>query len=207
MDGKSLDGGFHDAPVEAARAFRAAMSAMARPGRIEPLDAATPPAPTSKAAGSLLLTLADHETGVYLAGDHDCAAMRDWLTFHTSAPLVAPQDAAFALGAWEALLPLSSYPVGTPEYPDRSTTLIVEMEDLHGEGALLKGPGIKEAARLNLPDANLMQANNRHFPLGLDFFLTCGSRVAALPRSTKVMALPRSTKVMALPRSTEVASD
>lgn len=188
MDGRSLEGGFQDAPVEAARAFRAAMSAMARPGRIEPLDAATPPLPASKAAGSLLLTLADHETGVYLAGDHDCAAMRDWLTFHTSAPLVGPQEAVFALGRWEALLPLSDYPVGTPEYPDRSTTLIVEMDDLHGDGALLKGPGIKDAAHLNLPDAAMMQANTQHFPLGLDFFLTAGSRVAALPRSTQVEA-------------------
>ncbi|MEO0774357.1 MAG: phosphonate C-P lyase system protein PhnH [Pseudomonadota bacterium] len=186
MDGKSLEGGFQDAPTEAARAFRAAMAAMARPGRIEPLDAATPPAPTSKAAGSLLLTLADHETGIYLAGDHDCAAMRDWLTFHTGAPLVGPGEADFALGTWEALLPLSAFPVGTPEYPDRSTTLIVEMEDLHSEGAILKGPGIKDVASLNLPDAKLMQANHQHFPMGLDFFLTSGSRVAALPRSTQV---------------------
>ncbi len=188
MAGTTLDGGFQNAPVEAARAFRAAMQAMARPGQIEALDAASPPAPASKAAGSLLLTLADHETGIYLAGAHDCATLRDWLTFHTGAPLVAPEQATFALGTWEALLPLSAYPAGTPEYPDRSTTLIVEMDDLHGEGALLKGPGIKDAARLNLPDAKMMQANTQHFPLGLDFFLTCGSRVAALPRSTQVEA-------------------
>ncbi|MEO0751274.1 MAG: phosphonate C-P lyase system protein PhnH [Pseudomonadota bacterium] len=182
----SLEGGFQDAPVDSARAFRAAMSAMARPGWIEPMDAATPPHPASKAAGTLLLTLADHETGIYLAGDHDTPMMRDWLAFHTSAPIVGASEAHFALGTWEALLPLSQYPVGTPEYPDRSTTLIVEMDALECDGVVLKGPGIKDTAELNLPDAKAMQANNAQFPLGLDFFLTCGSRVAALPRSTQV---------------------
>ncbi|MEL7013309.1 MAG: phosphonate C-P lyase system protein PhnH [Pseudomonadota bacterium] len=181
-----LEGGFQDAPVDAARAFRSAMSAMARPGQIEMLDAAIPPSPISKAAGTLLLTLADHETGIYLAGDHDTAIMREWLAFHTSARIVAAGEAHFALGTWEALLPLSQFSIGTSEFPDRSTTLIVEMDDLKSEGTYLKGPGIKDTAALNLPDAKEMQANNAQFPLGLDFFLTCGSRVAALPRSTQV---------------------
>ena len=48
--------------------FRAAMRAMARPGTIEMLGAARPPAPVSAAAGTLLLTLCDHDTGLHLAG-------------------------------------------------------------------------------------------------------------------------------------------
>lgn len=187
---EGLSGGFQDAPVNAARAFRAAMSVMARPGWIEPLDAATPPEPASKAAGTLLLTLADHETGIFLAGDHDTPMMREWLAFHTGAPIVTAANAQFAIGTWDALLPLSQFPVGTSEYPDRSTTLIVEMESLESDGAILKGPGIKDTAQLNLPDALEIQTNNAQFPLGLDFFLTSGSRVAALPRSTQVQAVP-----------------
>ena len=59
MTADALTGGFADAPRDAARAFRAALNALARPGRIEMLAGAVPPAPLSVAAGTLLLTLAD----------------------------------------------------------------------------------------------------------------------------------------------------
>lgn len=190
MEASVLEGGFGDAPVEAARAFRAAMRVMARPGTIEALEAARPPKPVSVAAGTLLLTLCDHETGVYLAGAYDTAELREWLAFHTGAPVVAAGEAQFALGDWAALMPLSQYAVGTPEYPDRSATLIVEMEGLEAKGTGLRGPGIKERAELSLPDAEAMTANAAQFPLGVDFFLTCGDRVAALPRSTRLEDAP-----------------
>ncbi len=186
MQTEALTGGFGDAPVDAARAFRGAMNAMARPGRIEDLTGAVPPAPLSVAAGVLVLTLCDAETPVYLAGDHDAPAVREWITFHTGAPFAGPDGAMFALGSWEALGPLEAYPVGTPEYPDRSTTLIVEMAELVADGAVLRGPGIRDTARLSLPEVAAFQHNAKAFPLGLDFFLTCGTRVAALPRATKV---------------------
>ena len=190
MEASVLEGGFGDAPVEAARAFRAAMRVMARPGTIESLDAARPPSPVSVAAGTLLLTLCDHETGVYLAGAYDTAELREWLAFHTGAPGVAAGEAQFALGDWADLMPLSQYAVGTPEYPDRSATLIVEMERLEAKGTGLRGPGIRERAELSLPDADVMTANAAQFPLGVDFFLTCGDRVAALPRSTRLEDAP-----------------
>ena len=187
MQTHALEGGFSDAPVAAARAFRTAMRVMARPGTIEALDgAARPPAPASAAAGTLLLTLCDPDTGVHLAGAHDAPALRDWIAFHTGAPVAAPDAAQFALGSWEALMPLSQYGLGTPEYPDRSATLIVEMAALTTEGTALYGPGIRDRAELSLPDAQGMRENAARFPLGLDFLLTCGGRVAALPRSTRL---------------------
>ncbi|WP_212523436.1 phosphonate C-P lyase system protein PhnH [Actibacterium sp. MT2.3-13A] len=188
MDTQSLTGGFADAPVEAARAFRAALQAMARPGRIEAIAGATPPAPLSPAAGTLLLTLADAETPVHLAPSHDRPALRDWLTFHTGAPLVGPGEAVFAVGAWAALQPLDAYRIGVPDYPDRSATLIVEMEGLSALRARLTGPGIKDVAALSLPDIAAFQRNALLFPLGLDFYFTAGDRLAALPRTTKVEA-------------------
>lgn len=181
-----LAGGFADPPVDAARAFRAAMSAMARPGQIERVAGVVPPAPVSPAAGTLLLTLVDAETPLHLAGEADCGAVRDWLAFHTGAPIVGPERATFALGTWEALGPLDAYPVGLPEYPDRSATLIVEMDRLEPEGARLSGPGIEHAAALSLPERAAFQANAALFPLGLDFYFTCGDRLAALPRTTRV---------------------
>ena len=186
MDTDTLTGGFADPSRDAARAFRAALQALARPGRIETVTGAAPPAPCSMAAGVLLLTLCDGTTGLHLAGDHDAEALRDWVRFHTGARLVRAEDADFALGTWPALAPLDRYRTGTSKYPDRSATLIVEMPVLTATGARLTGPGIETEARLSLPEAAAFQANRRRFPLGYDCYFTCGERLAGLPRSTRV---------------------
>lgn len=185
MTPAALQGGFADAPVQAAVAFRACLQAMARPGSIHRVQGAVPPAPLSPAAGAALLVLADPGTPVHLAGAHDTAMVRDWVTFHTGAPLVGPGEAAFAVGVWKAL-EIGAFRIGTPEYPDRSATLIVELAVLAGEGASLRGPGIRDRAALSLPDVAPFQRNAALYPLGLDFLFTCGDRIAALPRTTKV---------------------
>ena len=186
MHASELEGGFANAPHEASTAFRGAMRAMAMPGTIEVLSGADGPAPLSCAASTLLLTLCDPETPLYLAGGCDVPAVRAWITFHTGAPLVGPDAAMFAVGPWADLMPCSAYGIGTPEYPDRSATLIVEMSALENDGACLSGPGIQSEAFLNLPDIQFSKANAALYPLGIDLFLTHGDRVAALPRTTKV---------------------
>jgi alpha-D-ribose 1-methylphosphonate 5-triphosphate synthase subunit PhnH len=184
----TLTGGFTDPPVEAARAFRAILDAMARPGRIVVLAGAAAPAPASPALAAALLTLADTTTPVHLAGGHDTPGLRDWLRFHTGAPLTDRAEAAFAVGTWDALLPLDGYAPGTAEYPDRSATLMVELPWLAAEGVRLTGPGIQTVAHLSLPDIAAFRDNAARFPLGLDFVFTCGDRLAALPRTTRVEA-------------------
>ena len=184
----SYGGGFATPPVDAANAFRAAMNAMARPGSVQDITGAEPPAGISAAAGCLLLTLCDPETGIYLAPDVDCPALRSWLAFHTGAPFVAAEKADFALGSWQALLPLDQYPIGTSEYPDRSATLIVELTEFAAPNASLTGPGIKDSTPFALPDVGACQGNAAKFPLGVDFFFTCQSQLAALPRSTTLLA-------------------
>jgi alpha-D-ribose 1-methylphosphonate 5-triphosphate synthase subunit PhnH len=81
---------------------------------------------------------------------------------------------------------LAVYQIGTAEYPDRSATLIVECAELAQSGATLAGPGIKDTVQLKLPDLESFQANSLRYPLGLDFFFTSGTQVAALPRSTQI---------------------
>ncbi len=188
MNADVLKGGFADAPVDAAHAFRAAMNVMARPGTMETLQGAQPPAPLSIAAGTLILTVCDPDTPLHLAGEHDCAAVREWIAFHTGAPIVEAEFAMFAVGAWPALAPLNRFAIGTPEYPDRSATLIVEREGLVVEGMTLHGPGIKDSKTMSLPETEAFQMNALLFPLGLDFFFTSGDQVSALPRTTKVEA-------------------
>ena len=182
----ALTGGFADAPVDAAHAFRAIMTVMARPGEIRTAAQATPPAPLSVAAGTVILTLCDPEAGLYLAGPCDTPQVRDWVAFHTGAPFAGPENCTFAVGRWETLAPLSAYPVGTPDYPDRSATLIVECTTLAAEGAALSGPGIRDRAALSLPEVAAFRDNHARFPLGLDFLFTCDTSIAALPRSTRV---------------------
>lgn len=186
MTATTLEGGFEAPAHQAASAFRQIMEAMARPGQIREIAGTAPPAPLSVAAASVILTLCDTTTPVYLAGAHDTAALRQWIAFHTGAPLSGPGQCAFAIGDWAALAPLPAYPVGTAEYPDRSATLIVEMPELTRTGATLNGPGIRDQITLSLPDRAAFQMNAAQFPLGLDFILTCGARLAALPRSTEV---------------------
>jgi alpha-D-ribose 1-methylphosphonate 5-triphosphate synthase subunit PhnH len=186
MRNDALTGGFTEAAPQAARAFRAAMNALARPGRIETISGARAPAPVSSAAATLLLTLCDGETPLHLAPGHDGPEIRDWVAFHIGAPIVAPREAMFAVGGWAALAPLDAYPMGTSEYPDRSATLIVERAELGAQGPRLAGPGIETVARLTLPETAAFRANRALFPLGLDFFFTAGDRVAALPRTTHV---------------------
>ena len=172
MQTNILSGGFADAAIQSAHAFRSVMEAMARPGTIQNLEGASPPSPLSPAAGAVLLTLCDTETPLYLAGCMDCDDVRAWVSFHVGAPFVGPEHSMFA--------------IGTPEHPNRSATLIVDSAPLSQTGAKLTGPGIKDQARLSLPELNAFQANRALFPLGLDFIFTCTRHVAALPRTTEV---------------------
>jgi len=188
MTPEAMIGGFADAPSQSARGFRAILTALSRPGSIHCVDGAQPPAPLSQAASVVALVLLDNTTPIHLAGAYDCATVRDWITFHTSAPLVDAADAMFALGCWQALRPVSRFSVGTSEYPDRAATLIVEMDQLDTAGTVLRGPGIKRTARLSLPETSAFIANRTLFPLGFDAILTCGNRMAGVPRSTIVEA-------------------
>ncbi|PKP80215.1 MAG: phosphonate C-P lyase system protein PhnH [Alphaproteobacteria bacterium HGW-Alphaproteobacteria-2] len=190
MQAKALSGGFADPPREAARAFRACLQVMARPGRIFTVEGAAPPAPLSPAAGAVALVLCDGETPLFLAPGHNAPALRDWLAFHCGAPLVAERArAAFGIGTWAALDPgHGDWPLGSDENPHLSATLIVEVDRLAQTGARLTGPGIETEARLSLPETGFFAANRAHFPRGLDLFLCCGDRLAAVPRSTRVEA-------------------
>lgn len=185
MQAAALTGGFTDPAPEAARAFRAVLNAMARPGVVERVAGALPPAPLSVAAGVLLLTLTDRTTPIFLSLSHDLPLIRDWIAFHTGAPPAPAQEAVFALGDWEGLQPLSRFAIGTPDYPDRSATLIVEVAALAPATHRLTGPGIRGASVQRLPGVR----PEARFPLGLDLILTCGDSLAGLPRTTSAEAL------------------
>ena len=55
MQTEALIGGFQNAPVDAAIAFRASMTAMARPGTVQTVTGAAPPPPLSIAAAAAIV--------------------------------------------------------------------------------------------------------------------------------------------------------
>ncbi len=192
---ESLDGGFPDAVTHAQTVFRSVMDAMARPGSQGVIDVpVAPPAPLGVAAGALLLTLCDHDTPIWLTPVLAKSALPGWIGFHTGASLTSTKsDAKFAFVEAGAPVPsLTQFALGTQEYPDRSTTLVVEIAALEGGQPLqLSGPGIRDIAMIapkGLPETFLRQwADNRAlFPRGVDLVLTCGPRFIALPRTTKI---------------------
>lgn len=191
MTPNTLTGGFANAPVQSAQAFRTLLEAMARPGSIHRLDLAQPPEPLSAAAGTALLTLADGTTPILLTEGFDCPAVRDWITFHIGAPILSGSTdgalPAFACGTLESVKAcLGQLYKGAPDYPDRSTTVLLELGALVNDGACLTGPGIAASTHLSLPEPAFFARNHKDFPLGFDFYLTCGAAIAGLPRSTQV---------------------
>jgi alpha-D-ribose 1-methylphosphonate 5-triphosphate synthase subunit PhnH len=191
----SIQPGFGDAVAGSQSVFRSAMDAMARPGTRLVVDAAlAPPAPLNATAAALLLTLCDFETSVWLDPPlADSAGVAAFLRFHTGARLVAAaQDAAYAIVSDTGHMPpLASFAQGTPEYPDRSATLILQVRELKPTGWKLEGPGIRGHALFSaspLPADFVQQAraNRAQFPCGVDMFFTTAAEIAALPRSARL---------------------
>jgi alpha-D-ribose 1-methylphosphonate 5-triphosphate synthase subunit PhnH len=192
-----LSAGFAD-PVRASQAtFRAVLDAMARPGTVQAIAAAPPaPAPLSAGAAAIALTLCDHDTPVWLDGDLRAQAdVAEWLRFHCGCPVIDdPGRAAFAFARGAAALPaFDTFNLGTADYPDRSTTLVVQVERLApGAGLALAGPGIRDrntldAAPLPHDTAVRLARNHSLFPRGIDLLLASADAVAGLPRTVRVV--------------------
>jgi len=190
----ALKAGFDDSVHDSQRLFRALLDAMARPGRI-----VTPPTPPEipaalhPATAAVCLALLDFETPLWLAGP-DIAETRAWLAFHAGCPFAAtPDQAAFALVTDVAALPaLDAFALGSDEMPERSTTLLLQVDGLvAGEGKRLSGPGIDGAALLGVDGLTESFWAERSsacalFPRGIDIIFSAGPALAALPRTTHV---------------------
>lgn len=191
----ALAAGFGQPIFDSQSTFRAILDAMARPARILTLPVLpNPVGALGPAAAAIALTLVDSNTRVWLDLEATNDHVMDFLKFHCGCPIVQrPEDADFAFVASPQIcLPLWSFGLGTPEYPDRSTTVILQVDELdNGGGPRLTGPGIETENRLSvspLTDGFWDQAKSNHsfFPLGVDVLFACGDRIACLPRSTVI---------------------
>jgi alpha-D-ribose 1-methylphosphonate 5-triphosphate synthase subunit PhnH len=183
-------------PVHQAQAvFKAAMTALARPGvaRRMPIGP-TPPPGLTPSAWSLLLTLADADAPIWLSPSLTSREACEALLLHTGAPVIQEAGgAAFAVvDLARDSLDLSTFAQGESRYPDRSATVIAQAAALVGGDKLrLYGPGLKEPtvfAPRGLPPGFPSQWAQRRgsYPLGVDLFLVSGDEIAGLPRSIDV---------------------
>jgi alpha-D-ribose 1-methylphosphonate 5-triphosphate synthase subunit PhnH len=193
-----LPAGFADKVLSAQSTFRSVMDAMARPGSVQRITAvAGAPVAMMRGTAAIALTLFDHDTPLWLdPGMSETPDVTKWLKFHTGAPVIADSSiCSFALISDARALPgLDRFAFGSNEYPDRSTTLILQVERLtQGPVLELRGPGIDGTAvlRATIQPADLLQRleiNQTLFPRGIDVVLVHDDAIVAIPRTTRLTA-------------------
>jgi alpha-D-ribose 1-methylphosphonate 5-triphosphate synthase subunit PhnH len=193
-----LPAGFANKVLSAQSTFRSVMDAFARPGTVQRIVAvAGMPTPMMRGTVSIALTLFDHDTPIWLDPRmSETSEVTKWLKFHTSAPVIADSSiCSFALiGDPDGLPGLDRFAFGNNEYPDRSTTLILQVESLtQGPTLELRGPGIDGTAVLQAtirpPDLfQRLEINATLFPRGIDLVLVADDAIVAIPRTTRLVA-------------------
>ncbi|MDH2347769.1 phosphonate C-P lyase system protein PhnH [Bradyrhizobium sp. SSUT77] len=176
------------------RTFRCILRAMSRPGSITAVcGAASERTPLPPAIASVALCLFDAETPVWLDATFNTEPVRRYFGLHTGVPIVnGAERASFALIGAPTIMPsLEAFRHGEQDYPDRSTTLLVQVASLtSGPSICVAGPGIESRTTLN-PDGlpswfwSSWDANVDRFPLGIDIVFTDGHNLVGLPRTTK----------------------
>ena len=212
--------GFADPVHDAQRCFRAVLEALSHPGTPVALTA-LPPAlyltasmPPACLAGmvAIALTLCDADTPVWLDPCLDTPAMRQHLRFHCGCPVTEePGKAQFAfIGDAKTMPRFEKFSAGTPEYPDRSATLVIAADftaaapdnqmDNQPDNQL-SGPGISPAHNpqgLCFGPAGLpawfwedRAMNQTGYPLGVDVLFVDSRRVDG--DAVRIAGLPRTT--------------
>jgi alpha-D-ribose 1-methylphosphonate 5-triphosphate synthase subunit PhnH len=183
--------GLLDPVFDAQRIFRTVLTALSEPGHVLAIDpACASPDGIDPAAAAVALALCDADTPIWLAPSMAEAA--NFFRFHLGAPIVAACEALFLLARADERPKLADLCAGTPEYPDRSATLILSATHLdEGTGWQLAGPGIAGSRRFHAKplDSDFpaeWQANHARFPQGVDILFTARDRIAGLPRSTRM---------------------
>ena len=188
--------GFQNAVQDAQSTFRSLMAAIAEPGRAQAIAVEmSPPQGISSACAAACLTLFDLETYVWLQPGLD-VGVRAWLKFHSGCRFaVHSHQANFAvIGDVKTLPKLSEFDCGTADFPEHSTSLLIQVEDFtQGQPVRLTGPGILTDRSIapQVPRSFWQQwrLNQQAYPLGIDVFLFTQTEVIGLPRTVKAEVL------------------
>ncbi len=192
----------YDEVFDAQQHFRTIFDAMARPGKVNPLEAVaiSPPEGFSRGATLIAFALLNSDVTYHLA--QDCAEIEFYLRGNTGVRPSAADQADFIFGSpatTQALIERAKE--GDPMYPETSASFVITVEQLGNapfEGSLslkLEGPGIDGekllcVAGLSPAWVHELKVKNSEFPLGVDILFTAdhpeASVVACLPRTSKI---------------------
>jgi len=195
--------GFQDAVHDSQHSFRALLDALARPGLVQTTASLSPPEGLVPSCAAACLTLLDLETTLWLQpGLPD--AVRSWLVFHTGCRFTSDTGQADLdlLADLAAAPALDQFNWGNPEYPEASTSLLIQLPALTGgeampQGAVqrtiaLQGPGILDRITVELPVEGRFwsqwQAMTAQYPLGIDAWFFADHQVIGLPRTARLVA-------------------
>lgn len=212
LPGFSLAGlcaGFDDPVQQAQQVFRRVLTALAEPGTVQNLPISDTPAGVHSASYQVCLALLDAETPLWIAPSLRTTGLENTLEsalrFHCGCPLVnEPKEALFALITADFDGDLSAFAQGSHEYPDRSATVIVQVESLiespveslvespaAASNWTISGPGIDGLRQVSIAGLDprwpsMLAANRGQFPCGVDLLFTAGTALMGLPRTTQV---------------------
>ena len=195
--------GFHDISLGSQSAFRSALEALSYPGRAVQL-AVTFEAPMATHASSsgLLLALLEPGSKLWLSPSLINTDAATWIVFHTDCKITPHQhEADFAwIKNWDELPTLESFALGTDEYPDHSTTCVIDiaassLPTTKTPTLTLVGPGIANTSTIGQLSASAAQLasfvsqwaqNHASFPRGVDVFFATSTGLIGLPRTTRI---------------------
>ncbi len=196
VDLASIGRGFQEPSLDSQAVFRQVLSAMSRPGEIHlAANDIESPAGLHPATSAVLLALLDQDTRLWLSPDFCNGVVGAYLRFHTGCVLTDKALAAdYVLVKPDELPRLNDLSLGSEEYPERSATVVMQVDDLSNEGGWrLSGPGIDGHAKLNIAGLAasflpVWRESQLQFPRGVDLIFTSTDRLAAMPRTTRAEA-------------------
>lgn len=211
--------GFDNPVHDSQYCFRQLMTAMSEPGTVHQVRYLSAPDELLPSVYQVALTLFDAQTTVALSTSLNTAEIVQPLVFHCGSPIIAAtprhrspagssdeheQPTAdfivFSVSEWADIIGCSQITMGEPEYPDRSTTLIMQVPGISTVPLAnvmklrLTGPGIDRERIVFIKgvDAAIVrdwQRNQARFPLGVDLLVCCPESLLALPRTCQVEVL------------------
>ena len=191
---KFVKQGFNDPIHDAQNVFRFILNAMSMPSSLQSIPSELSFGQANAATTQILLALTDSTTPVWLSEAFKTdSELTQNLQFHANTPLATRQDkASFALLGGDQNTDINQFCWGNAEYPETSTTLIIQVNSLsEGVELELSGPGIDGKALVNVDGIhqsllNQIMVINKSQPLGIDVLLTCENQLMALPRTTLI---------------------
>lgn len=183
------------APIhDSQQTFRQALLAMSEPGQWQAVAAVEPIEMLNVGTVSLVLSLLDADTTLWLPSEWQTSNVTANLIFHSGCKIISDQaKAQFAIYSLSQFLADESiaFSLGDERYPDQSTTLIIQLpETAPLIASHWQGPGIQAVRACNLPLTDSFWQKRQkliHFPRGIDFIFTQGDKILGLPRTTQIL--------------------